>query len=58
MFGGGNDAANIISFTSDDDCLFAVSTLHAEDSAVLNAAPPHRYNNGKNREPEDDRHEA
>jgi len=36
---GGDDACDIVVFTSNDDRLLAVSPLQSQNAAVLNAAP-------------------
>ncbi|MGZ8361549.1 MAG: hypothetical protein ACXWUX_13595, partial [Allosphingosinicella sp.] len=56
--GGGDDAADIIVFTSNDDRLVAVGALQAQDAAVLNAAPSDCHDDCEDAKPEDDRHET
>lgn len=50
---GCSDAADLIAFTGNDDGLFAIGALQAQDSAILNAAPSDCDNDGEHTQPED-----
>jgi hypothetical protein len=56
--GGGGDATDFIVFAGDDDRLFAIGALQAQDAAVLHAAPADSDNDRENAKPEQDGHET
>jgi hypothetical protein len=55
---GCRDAADVIVFASNDDCLFTIGTLQAQDAAVLHAAPADGHDDREDGEPEQYSHET
>lgn len=53
---GGDDAADIVVFTSNDDRLLAVGPLQSQDAAVLNAAPANGHEDCEDGQAKDYRH--
>ena len=58
QLGGGDDAADIIVFTGDDDGFLAVSALQPQNAAVLTLRHPIATMSAKTGEAEDDRQET